>query len=368
MGALLQGELLDGVLDATCQEVFQLFLPVVSAGVTPTTAARAFKALREHLRCSSTDNELAPLLTLATALAPHVQDSSLDTSTSSGVQQEFGTALEYVPSSEWKPPSPPPSFLNAHSSPEFAATALQQLSLAAPAEKEAVSSSSSSSTSAPGASRARKGRRGDPIDSNWLRRCCEQLFGSGAAPALCVAIFDLLRSQHSADRLQGELFDLLGDKCAHCAPLSADWCHLRWAGVQHKCPCSHHLQVRSGSNSSASFWNAAKRLLTSLRTLRSGARTCGCVFWVVFSVGLHAAACISTLPVNTYLSHSLFLFRFAEPGRQRGRKAPTLTGVVVQSVAEKKAAKAQLKEDRARCVFVHACVLVSVLALTRLLV
>ena len=55
------------------------------------------------------------------------------------------------------------------------------------------------------------------VDSSWLKSRCEQVFSAAEAAGMALAIFECLRGSHSSDQLQGELFDLLGDRyaCLH---------------------------------------------------------------------------------------------------------------------------------------------------------
>ncbi len=49
-------------------------------------------------------------------------------------------------------------------------------------------------------------------DGSWLKIQCEHLFGREEAPAMAVALFEMLRTTKSSEQLQGELFDLVGDR------------------------------------------------------------------------------------------------------------------------------------------------------------
>ena len=56
------------------------------------------------------------------------------------------------------------------------------------------------------------GNGGSNVNALWLKRQCEHHFPGPAAVNMGLAIFDLLRSERPNEQLQGDLFDLLGDR------------------------------------------------------------------------------------------------------------------------------------------------------------
>lgn len=121
------------------------------------------------------------------------------------------------------------------------------------------------------------------VDSSWLKSRCEQVFSAAEAAGMALAIFECLRGSHSSDQLQGELFDLLGDRCAYmhtlslflssiyfglvlsiCFPLSLfPFVHLFSAGSSYLFPCrlppAHAGRICSHTDSSLfpSCWSVA---------------------------------------------------------------------------------------------------------------
>lgn len=201
---LVPEELPSDVIESICDVLLRSLTPLVP-DAEPADKRRVFAELRQRFPNSKPDvfdKALAQVNVMhasePAALSTAITQPESATAFGDGIPFSFEpAAMELPPNFHAETPSP---VVDA-----FAALAIATPpAIATPAL--ATPSSASSRPSVP------RGAFLTPHnEASWLKTRCEREFGTEAA-AMAVAIFEMLRSQRTSDQLQGELFDLLGDR------------------------------------------------------------------------------------------------------------------------------------------------------------